>query len=207
MLKVKKIISGALEVNCYLIYDSQTLKTVVVDPGEEGEKVILEIKKNNLKPEMLINTHGHFDHIFSDDKIRLEFNIPLAVHKDEARMIADVCQNYSQDYAPVPMSVKNPEILLEDEQEVKLSFTTFKVIHTPGHTDGGICLLFDGFLISGDTLFAGTIGRTDFVGGDIEKMKGSLLKLKKLSPNLIIYPGHSSQTTLANELRHNSYLK
>ncbi|GHT39398.1 hypothetical protein AGMMS49593_10140 [Endomicrobiia bacterium] len=102
--------------------------------------------------------------------------------------------------------MKNPDMLLEDNQKVKLSFASFKVMHTPGHTKGGICLLFDGFLITGDTLFAGTIGRTDFDGGDYEEMTSSLSKIKNLDPSLIIYPGHGSSTTLANELRYNQYL-
>jgi glyoxylase-like metal-dependent hydrolase (beta-lactamase superfamily II) len=103
--------------------------------------------------------------------------------------------------------VKSPDILLEDNQEIKLSFATFKVLHTPGHTKGSICLLFDGFLITGDTLFAGTVGRTDLDGGSSEEMFVSLSKLKKLNPSLVIYPGHGIETTLANELNYNPYLR
>lgn len=206
MVKIKKIISGVLEENCYVVYDSESLHAVIIDPGEDGEKVISEIEKDKLKPEMLVNTHGHYDHILSDDQVRLKFKIPLAIHKYEAEMLASVYKNGSKLFG-YPKTVKTPEILLEDSQEVKLSFTVFKVIHTPGHTKGGICLLFDSFLVTGDTLFAGTIGRTDFDGGSYEKIMSSLSKIKKLNPSLIIYPGHGSNTTLANEIRHNPYLK
>ncbi|MDR3112355.1 MAG: MBL fold metallo-hydrolase [Elusimicrobiota bacterium] len=207
MVKVKKVISGALEVNCYIVYDDESLKAALIDPGESGSKVIAEIKKERLEPEILINTHGHFDHIYSDDQIRKEFKIPLAVFKDEVEMLADPYKNASKPHTDFALSVKNPKILFEDNQEFKLSFTAFKVIHTPGHSEGGICLLFNNFLITGDTLFAGNIGRTDLPGGNIEKMRQSLAKIKKLRPDITVYPGHSSQTTLANEFCHNPYLK
>ncbi|MDR3253813.1 MAG: MBL fold metallo-hydrolase [Endomicrobium sp.] len=206
MLKVKKIISGILEENCYVVYNSESLQAVIIDPGEDGTKVIYEIKGDNLKPELLINTHGHYDHILSDDQIRSEFKISLAIHKNESEMLANAYKNGSGFFSS-PGIIKKPEILLEDNQELKLSCTTFKVIHTPGHTKGSICLLFDDFLITGDTLFAGAIGRTDLEGGSYEEIMNSLAKLKKLNPYLIIYPGHGSRTTLANEIRHNPYLK
>lgn len=205
MIKIKKIISGILEVNCYIIYDSNTLHAVIIDPGQDGNKVINEIERDALVPEMLINTHGHYDHILSDDQIRLRFNIPLAISRQDSAMLNDANKNGSFFFA-TPTTVKNPEIFLEDNQEIKLSFITFKVISTPGHTKGGICLLFDGFLVTGDTLFAGTIGRTDFDGGDYEEMFHSLKRLKGLDSSVVIYPGHGSITTLANELKHNPYI-
>ncbi|GHT41932.1 MBL fold metallo-hydrolase [Endomicrobiia bacterium] len=205
MIGVKTIISGSLDENCYIVYDSKSLNAAIIDPGEDGDKAILVVKKGGFKPEILINTHGHYDHILSDDAIRDEFQIPLAIHKDDVRMLSDVYKNGSAMFSTSGI-VKNPDMLLEDNQKVKLSFTSFKVIHTPGHTKGGICLLFDGFLITGDTLFAGTIGRTDFDGGDYEEMASSLSKIKNLDPSLVIYPGHGSSTTLAKELRYNQYL-
>ncbi|GHT52218.1 MBL fold metallo-hydrolase [Endomicrobiia bacterium] len=205
MIEVKTIISGSLDENCYVVYDSKSLNAAIIDPGEDGDKVIVGIKKGGLKPEILINTHGHYDHVISDDAVRAEFQIPLAIHRDDVHMLSDVYKNGSAMFGTSGI-VKNHDMLLEDNQKVKLSFTSFKVIHTPGHTKGGICLLFDGFLITGDTLFAGTIGRTDLDGGDYEEMASSLSKIKNLDPSLIIYPGHGSSTTLANELRYNQYL-
>jgi glyoxylase-like metal-dependent hydrolase (beta-lactamase superfamily II) len=205
MIKVKKVVSGVLKENCYLVYDSENLQTVVVDPGEDGEKVIYEIKAYNLKPELLINTHGHYDHTLSNEQICNEFKIPLAMHKDEVEILIDNKKSlvFSNSLKPI----KTPEILLEDNQEIKLSFTTFIVIHTPGHTKGSICLLFENFLITGDTLFAGTIGRTDLKSGSYDEILKSISKIKKIAPSIIIiYPGHGSSTTLANELRHNPYL-
>jgi glyoxylase-like metal-dependent hydrolase (beta-lactamase superfamily II) len=207
MIKVKKIISGSLEENCYSVYDSERLRAAIIDPGEDGGKVIFEIKKDKLKPELLINTHGHYDHVLSDDQIRFEFKIPLAIHKHEAQILSG--GDYGSGFGSIgfTVNVRKPEILLEDNQKIELSFATFKVMHTPGHTKGSICLLFEGFLITGDTLFAGTIGRTDFDGGSYEEIMKSLFKIKKLNPSLVVYPGHGSNTTLANEIRHNPYLK
>lgn len=206
MINVKKIISGDLEVNCYIVYDSDTLRSVIIDPGQDGQKVINEIEKNGFIPEMLINTHGHYDHILSDDQIRLKFKIPLAISKEDSLMLSDANKNFSSLMA-MPTSIKKPEIILEDAKEVKLSFTSFKVISTPGHTKGGICLLFENFLFTGDTLFAGTIGRTDLEGSDYDEIISSIKKLKVLEPYLIVYPGHGNESTIANELKHNPYLK
>ena len=202
MIKIKKIVSGVLAENCYVVYDSENLQAVIIDPGEDGEKVIFELVKYKLKPEMIINTHGHYDHVLSDDQIRLKFEIPLAIHRYELETVVNTSNLLNFSY-----SVRMPEIILEDDQEVRLTFTTFKVIHTPGHTKGSICLLFRDFLITGDTLFAGTIGRTDLIGGSYGEILDSLSKIKRLNPSLVIYPGHGSKTTLANELRHNPYLK
>jgi glyoxylase-like metal-dependent hydrolase (beta-lactamase superfamily II) len=205
MIRVKTIISGSLDVNCYIIYDSKNLNAAIIDPGEDGDRVILSIEKDGFNPEILINTHGHYDHISSDDKIRAKFQIPLAIHKDDAHMLSDIYKNASA-LLGISVIIKTPDMLLEDNQKVNLSFVSLKVIHTPGHTKGGICLLFDGFLITGDTLFAGTIGRTDLDGGDCQEMKLSLSKIKNLDPSLVIYPGHGNSSTLANELRYNPHL-
>jgi len=206
MIKVKKIVSGALEVNCYIVYDSCSLNAAIIDPGEDGAKVISQIEDGGFKPEMLINTHGHYDHILSDEEIRKKYKIPLAVHKDEAVMLKNPSSNASIFFSDKPVSVETPEILLSDGDEIKLSFASFKVIHAPGHTKGGICLLFDGFVFTGDTLFAGTVGRTDLPEGDYSQLLASLEKLKKLNPSIVVYPGHGSITTMANELRHNPFL-
>jgi len=206
MIKVKKVRTGAIDENCYLVYDADTKYLAIIDPGENVNQIINVIESENLKPEILINTHGHYDHVIADDKIRLKYKVPLAVHKDDAEMLADSEKNYSF-ISGIPVSIKKPEILLEDNQEVKLSFITFKVLSTPGHSKGSICLLFGSYLFTGDTLFAGSIGRTDLWGGNSEELLKSLEKLKKLDPYITVCPGHGSMTTIANELKHNPFLK
>ncbi|MDR1122502.1 MAG: MBL fold metallo-hydrolase [Endomicrobium sp.] len=206
MIKVKKVRTGSIDENCYLVYDTNTKHAAIIDPGENANKIINIIEFENLKPEILINTHGHYDHVVADDKIRLKYKVPLAAHKDDAEMLADSEKNYSF-IGGIPVSIKGLEILLEDNQEIKLSFITFKVLSTPGHSKGSICLLFGSYLFTGDTLFAGTIGRTDLWGGNNEELLKSLKKLKKLDPYITVCPGHGSMTTIANELRHNPFLK
>jgi glyoxylase-like metal-dependent hydrolase (beta-lactamase superfamily II) len=155
---------------------------------------------------MLVNTHSHFDHCLSDDKIRDYFKIPFAAHKDAVDILADPKKNLTAFYTE-PISIKKPDILLEDAQTVNLSFTKFKVLHTPGHSRDSICLEFDSFLITGDTLFAGDVGRTDMEDGSAEKLMKSLEKIKKLNPSLIIYPGHEESSVLSQELASNPYLQ
>ncbi|MDR0823343.1 MAG: MBL fold metallo-hydrolase [Endomicrobium sp.] len=205
MLKIKTIVSGQIQVNCYIIYDVDTKAAIIIDPGEDGAQVISEIEKDGLKPEMLINTHGHFDHVLSDDQIRKHFNIPLAAHTESVSILSDPQKNASVFFSST-VSIKAPNMLLTDNQIVELPWVKFKVIHTPGHTKDSICLLFDDFLITGDTLFAGDIGRTDLDGGSYGQIMQSLQKIKQLSPNLAIYPGHEESSTLDFELKNNRYL-
>jgi glyoxylase-like metal-dependent hydrolase (beta-lactamase superfamily II) len=204
MIKVKKVKSGIIDENCYLVYDTDTKQAAIIDPGEDAGQIINVIDAENLKPEILINTHGHYDHISSDDKIRLKYKIPLAVHKDEVEMLADPKKNASFIWG-VSLSVKDPEILLKDNQNIKLSFITFKVLSTPGHSKGSICLLWGSYLFTGDTLFAGAIGRTDLWGGNNETIFQSLEKIRKLDPSIAVYPGHGGMTTIDNELKHNKF--
>ncbi|MDR1104153.1 MAG: MBL fold metallo-hydrolase, partial [Endomicrobium sp.] len=150
MIKVKKVGTGAIDENCYLVYDADTKYAAIIDPGENADQIINVIESENLKPEILINTHGHYDHVIADDKIRLKYKVPLAVHKDDAEILAESEKNYSF-IGGTPVSIKKPEILLEDNQEVKLSFITFKVLSTPGHSKGSVCLLFGSYLFTGDT--------------------------------------------------------
>jgi glyoxylase-like metal-dependent hydrolase (beta-lactamase superfamily II) len=191
MIKIKSVVSGILKTNCYIIYDDITLDAVVIDPGEDGYKVINVIDKNKFYITMIINTHNHLDHSQSNDILRKYYRVPLAIHKEELDLL---------------YSSNKPEILLYDNQIVKFVYKSFRVLHTPGHTKGSICLLFDDFLITGDTLFAGAIGRTDLPSGNYNDILSSIAKIKKLSKNLVILPGHGEKTLLQNEILYNPYL-
>lgn len=206
MLKIKDIISGQFEVNCYLVYDVTTKAAIIIDPGQDDKAVIEEIEKLALKPELLINTHGHFDHILSDDIIRKKYNIPLAIHKNDVDFLSDVNKNASYIIGEHTI-INSPEIIFEKEQTYQTSFCKYSVINTPGHTPGSVCILIDNNLFSGDTVFAGSVGRTDFPCSSPSAMKQSLQKIKQLDKNIQVYPGHGPLTNMENELSSNFYLR
>lgn len=206
MIQITGVVSGNLQVNCYIVYDVNLKKAIIIDPGEQVQKVINKIETLNLQPELLINTHGHFDHIFSDDIIREKYNIPLAIFKDDVEMLSDSNSNLSQ-YMDNPITIKQADIIFDKEEVKETSFCKYKVIHTPGHSKGSICILIDDILFSGDTVFKYSIGRTDLPGGNYNELMQSLEKIKKLPKNIIIYPGHGPVTTLKEELENNPYFK
>ncbi len=206
MIQITGVVSGNLQVNCYIVYDVNLKKAIIIDPGEQAQKVINKIETLNLQPELLINTHGHFDHIFSDDIIREKYNIPLAIFKDDVEMLSDSNSNLSQ-YMDNPITIKQADIIFDKEEVKETSFCKYKVIHTPGHSKGSICILIDDILFSGDTVFKYSIGRTDLPDGNYNELMQSLEKIKKLSKNITIYPGHGPVTTLKEELENNPYFK
>ena len=204
MIKTEFISSGEFQVNCYIVYDETSKKAIIIDPGQDGKKIISKVEKLNLKPELLINTHGHFDHTYSDDIIRKKYNIPLAIHKDDTEMLSDASKNFST-IIGCPTIINDADIIFDKEETMETSFCKYSVIHTPGHSEGSICILIDNILFAGDTVFKNSIGRTDLYGGDYEELIQSLQKIKKLSPDTIICPGHGPFTTLKDELKNNMY--
>lgn len=204
MIKTEFILSGEFQENCYIVYDDTSKKAIIIDPGQDGKKVIDKIEKLKLQPELLINTHGHFDHTFSDDIIREKYNIPLAIHKDDTEMLSDADKNFSTIIGS-PTIINDADIIFDKEETIETSFCKYSVIHTPGHSQGSICILINDVLFAGDTVFKNSIGRTDLYGGDYEKLIKSLQKIKKLPPDTIICPGHGPFTTLKNELKNNMY--
>jgi glyoxylase-like metal-dependent hydrolase (beta-lactamase superfamily II) len=206
MIKIDFVVSGEFQVNCYLIYDDTSKKAIIVDPGLDGKKVIDKIEKLNLSPELLINTHGHFDHTFSDDIIRQKYNIPLAIHKKDTEMLSDANKNFSTILGK-PIIINNADIIFDKEETKEISFCKYSVIYTPGHSKGSICILIDDMLFAGDTIFKYSIGRTDLFGGDYNEILLSLQKIKKLPQHTKIFPGHGPFTTLSDELNFNPYLK
>ena len=206
MIKFDSIVSGDFAVNCFFVYDDITKKSVVIDPGCSGGKVINKIEELNLKPELLINTHGHFDHIFSDDIIRKKFNIPLAIHCQDLNMLETAELNCSV-MTGEPITVNKPEIIFDKDENKETSFCKYSVIHTPGHSKGSVCILIDDMLFAGDTVFCGSIGRTDLFGGDYDEIISSLHKIKKLPKETKIFPGHGPFTTVKNELLYNSFFR
>ena len=206
MIQTTFVVSGSFQVNCYIVYDSILKKAIIIDPGEEVQKVINRIEELNLKPELLINTHGHFDHIFSDDIIREKYHIPLAIFKDDTEMLLDENLNFSN-YMDKSVIIKQADIIFDKDEIKETSFCKYRVIHTPGHSKGSICILINNILFSGDTVFKDSIGRTDLIGGNYNELIQSLDKIKKLPEDIIVYPGHGPFTNLKDEMNNNPYFK
>ncbi len=204
MIKTEFILSGEFQENCYIVYDDISKKAIIIDPGQDGKKVIDKIEKLKLKPELLINTHGHFDHTYSDDIIRQKYNIPLAIHKGDTEMLSDANKNFST-IIGIPTIINEAEIIFDKEETKETSFCKYSVIHTPGHSEGSICILINNVLFAGDTVFKNSIGRTDLYGGNYDELILSLQKIKKLPSDTIICPGHGPFTTLKDELKNNMY--
>lgn len=196
---------GALETNCYILAEGQNRQAIIIDPGSDAGKIKRLLDKNKLSPAFIVNTHGHIDHIGCDD----EFGVPVYAHRDEVALLRSGELNLSA-FLEAAYSVKSEIKALDDKDKINLGDIELEVIHTPGHTSGGICLLMkkpeDNILFSGDTLFRAGIGRTDFSGADEDALKKSIKqKLFTLADETVIYPGHGAASTIGYEREHNPF--
>ncbi|MFZ5799858.1 MAG: MBL fold metallo-hydrolase [Candidatus Omnitrophota bacterium] len=200
---LKKIIVGDLEENCYVLADEAARNAIIIDPGADYERICRVLKENRLKARLVVNTHGHADHIGAD----ADFNLPVYIHKLDAKCLQDPQFNLSF-LVGAPFSVKLKEIItVENGALIKLDSLALEVIHTPGHTPGGICLKMDDLVFTGDTLFFGGVGRTDFPGASEQQLLASIRdRLLSLDDTTIIYPGHGPNSTIGNEKHRNPFL-
>ncbi len=206
-MKYENVIVGSLETNCYLIYCEETLECAVMDPGAEPEKIFLAINEKKLKPVVLINTHGHVDHIGANKDVKERYEIPLLIHSADVPMLNSILQSGIALFLGAKASPR-PDRLLVEGEEVKIGTSSLKVIHTPGHSPGSLCFVQDGLLFSGDTLFCGGVGRTDLPGGSMEKMMDSIRnKILTLSDETLVFPGHGPQTTVGQERYMNPFIR
>ncbi len=197
---------GPLMVNCYILASSPGSLAVIIDPGQEKHKIDRKLAKHNLKPGLVINTHGHIDHIGCDD----DFGVPVYAHRLDAVLLRDEDLNLST-FLVSGFSVKSNIVELEDGQTVTLDDIVLEVIHTPGHTPGGISLLLKSpeknILFSGDSLFRESVGRTDFEGASHDELMKSIReKLLILDDQVVVFPGHGPKTTIGHEKTHNPFL-
>jgi hydroxyacylglutathione hydrolase len=205
---LKRLVVGALETNCYLISCKKTKKAAVIDPGGENEvDLILNLlQKNNFDLKYIINTHGHIDHIAGNNLLKAKTEALLLIHRLDADMLVDANKNFSS-FMGKEMCSPPADKLLEDGDEISLGTLNLIVIHTPGHTLGGISLVSNNIIFTGDTLFSGGIGRTDLPGGSYQDLIKSIKeKLLILGDDKIIYPGHGSGSTIGEEIRTNPYI-
>lgn len=208
MAEIISIPVGALEVNCYIVWDADTLEGVIIDPGADASEIEAAVREEGVKVRCVINTHGHFDHVGADGAMKATFGAPVAIHPKDAALMADAHEHGIFFGVNTPQQ-SEPDILLEDGQVMEFGPLKLKVIHTPGHTRGGVCLYMeDGkVLFTGDTLFAGSIGRTDFEGGSMEDLMSSITgKLLPLGNEVRVLPGHGPESTIGEEWEINPFL-
>jgi hydroxyacylglutathione hydrolase len=207
-MQIDRFILGSFETNCYILRSSTDAKKCIVIDSEVGDGALVDfLKENGLQPEAIVLTHGHLDHIYGIPSLRTEYpNIKVYIHKlDEDMLIG------ARPASPIASLSVNygPGQIIKDGDELHFAGITLRVLHTPGHTPGGICLYSqaDDVIFTGDALFAGSIGRTDFPLGDYEHLISAIkTRLLVLPDRTVVYPGHGPQTTIAEEKATNPYL-
>ena len=192
--------------NTYLLGDESTGKCAIIDPGATLSDILSRVKKRNLTVEYIILTHGHADHIGTVKKLKEETNAKIVAHENERELLIDRKKNLSVRFPCGPQEFE-ADVYVKDKDKLAIGDLKITFMHTPGHTPGGMCIKVGNHMFTGDTLFAGSIGRTDFYGGDFKQMNKSLSKLANQDENIIIYPGHGPTSTIGNEKRMNPYMR
>ena len=203
---IKTLPVGPIMANCFIVGCQETMQAAIIDPGDEAEKILQSVADSNLEVKTIINTHGHFDHVSANKGIHAATNAPILIHALDAPML----EHISASAANWGLSAENspvPDRTLNDGDTIVFGNITLNVLHTPGHTPGGISLFTEGHVFVGDTLFAGSIGRTDFPGGDFTTLKSSIQdKLFTLGDDVRVYTGHGPETTIGHEKQHNPFV-
>ncbi|RMF84119.1 MAG: MBL fold metallo-hydrolase [Nitrospinota bacterium] len=200
---------GPFAMNCYLLGDLEQGEAVVIDPGGEVPRILRMLEQQQLTLSKILNTHGHIDHVVGVQELKEKTGAPFYLHRGDEFLLQDLAQK-----APLYGfgSVKTPVVdhYLEDGEEITVGRLRLEVIHTPGHSPGGVCfhLAAQRILFSGDTLFAGSVGRVDLEGGSAETLLQAIhQKLAPLDPNTRVYPGHGPETTIGREVQFNPFLQ
>lgn len=206
-LELQKCILGPVMTNCYFLKNRETGEMLIVDPGDSPDTVIAKVREMQGTPVGILLTHGHFDHILAVEEVKKEFGVSVYAWEKEASTLEKPMANLSA-YQGRACSLK-ADVELSDLQEFEAAGFTVKMIGTPGHTEGSCCyyLKDEGVLFSGDTLFHGSVGRTDFPGGSTAEIVRSLHRLLDMLPEETeVYPGHDSSTTIGYEKRYNPFV-
>ncbi|BCR05546.1 MBL fold metallo-hydrolase [Desulfuromonas versatilis] len=197
---------GPLQVNCAIFSCPETGEAMIIDPGDDGERILELVRRAGLQVKLIVNTHGHFDHVGANRLLVEKTGAPLLIHALDVPLLQRAVEHaalYGLKAVPSP----EPERTLNDGEVLSLGTRRVEVIHTPGHSPGGICLLAGNHLFSGDSLFAGSIGRTDLPGGDHALLVAKVRqKLLVLPGETIVHPGHGPDTTIAREKASNPFV-
>lgn len=203
---IKGMPLGPVQANCYVVGCEETREAAVIDPGDEGERVLDVLAKHNLTAKVILNTHGHFDHVGGNAELKEATGAELIIHTLDAPMLGQLTQT-ARLFGLFSENSPEADRLVEHGDEIQVGQMAFKVIHTPGHTPGGVSFLVEDKVFVGDTLFAGSVGRTDLPGGDTQTLINSIRKqLFVLDDATEVYPGHMGMTTIGQEKRFNPFV-
>ncbi|KPK88028.1 hypothetical protein AMJ80_11510 [bacterium SM23_31] len=204
---IKTITVSPFASNCYLVASANTRRGVVIDPGDDVEEIIRTAQNENVIIEKIINTHGHIDHTAGVKEMQERLKIPYYIHKADMMYLLTI-PHQAEFYGMKTLGVPNVNGYLRGGDSIDFDKISLKVIHTPGHTPGGVCFLGENEIFTGDTLFAGSIGRTDLPGGSYDELIHSITtKLLILNEDIVVYSGHGPSTTIGIEKQTNPFLK
>ena len=203
---IKTLVVGPIMANSFVLGCEESHEAAVIDPGDEADRILLALAESDLSLKYIINTHGHLDHVAANKRLKEITGAPILIHPLDAPMLNQVASSAAA-WGIAAENSPPPDRELEEGDKVTFGKINLRVIHTPGHTPGGISLCTDREVFVGDTLFAGSIGRTDFPGGSFEMIKKSIRqKLFALDDDFTVYPGHGPTTTIAEERRSNPFV-
>jgi len=206
MILVKRIITGKLEENCYIVYENKN--SFIIDPGSDPNLIIGFIESKNLKVLAILNTHGHYDHIGAVKELKDKFKIPFFLYWEDQELLKHANLYFMFFKGAKFIQIPKVDYYFDKIRlPVKLENFSIKVLFTPGHTRGSVCFQIGNYIFTGDTLLKRKIGEIDKINGDKKMMEKSLREISKLSPETIIYPGHGEITMLSDELKYNNEFK
>lgn len=203
---IKSLTVGPIMANCYILGCEETNAAAVIDPGDDVDRILESLAESGLTLQLILNTHGHFDHVGGNRKLKAATGADILIHADDAPMLAQL-KAAAAAFGLASDDSPPPDRLLRDGDTVSFGRIALQVLHTPGHSPGGIALYYGDSVFVGDTLFAGSIGRTDLPGGDFDTLEQSIhRKLFALPENVTVYPGHMGITTIGQEKRSNPFV-
>lgn len=206
-MKLQAFALGPFQTNCFIAIDDETNRCLIFDPGSDGKDIMKHLEKSGLTPTAVVLTHAHGDHIGGVQDIIDHYHIPFYVHEGDKDKLTDPNLNLSP-HMGKQIIIEGEPTLIKEGDRISCDSLHFDVIETPGHTAGGVCFYGDGILIAGDTLFNGSIGRTDFPGGSFEELIEHIKnKLYKLPPDTVVYPGHGPETSIGYEMASNPFTR